>query len=42
MRLAKLTGLEIEKLDAELKEVRELVAELQYAAARSPVDADPK
>jgi DNA gyrase subunit A len=29
MRLAKLTGLEIDKLEAELKEVRSLIAELQ-------------
>ncbi len=33
MRLAKLTGLEIEKLEAELKEVRTIIAELQSILA---------
>ena len=33
MRLAKLTGLEIEKLEAELKEVRAIIAELQSILA---------
>jgi DNA gyrase subunit A len=37
MRLAKLTGLEIEKLEAELKEVRATIAELQ-----SILDSKPK
>ncbi len=36
MRLAKLTGLEIEKLEAELKEVRALVAELKSILASRP------
>ncbi len=36
MRLAKLTGLEIEKLEAELTEVRELVAELKSILASKP------
>ncbi|HXY19173.1 MAG TPA: DNA gyrase subunit A [Gemmatimonadales bacterium] len=36
MRLAKLTGLEIEKLEAELKEVRALVAELKSILASKP------
>jgi len=36
MRLAKLTGLEIEKLEAELKEVRSLVAELKSILASKP------
>jgi DNA gyrase subunit A len=36
MRLAKLTGLEIEKLDAELKEVRALVKQLREILASRP------
>ncbi|HXJ85062.1 MAG TPA: DNA gyrase subunit A [Candidatus Methylomirabilis sp.] len=36
MRLAKLTGLEIEKLEAELKEVRALVSELRAILASKP------
>jgi DNA gyrase subunit A len=36
MRLARLTGLEIEKLEAELKEVRALVAELKGILASKP------
>jgi DNA gyrase subunit A len=36
MRLAKLTGLEIEKLDAELKEVRALVKDLRDILASRP------
>ena len=36
MRLAKLTGLEIEKLEAELKEVRALVKELKAILASRP------
>jgi len=36
MRLAKLTGLEIEKLEAELKEVRALVTELKGILASRP------
>jgi DNA gyrase subunit A len=36
MRLAKLTGLEIEKLDAELKEVRTLIKELKGILASKP------
>jgi DNA gyrase subunit A len=36
MRLARLTGLEIEKLEAELKEVRALVAELKGVLASKP------
>ncbi len=36
MRLAKLTGLEIEKLEAELKEVRALVTELKGILASKP------
>ena len=36
MRLAKLTGLEIEKLDAELKEVRATIKELKSILAPSP------
>ncbi|MEP6473134.1 MAG: DNA gyrase subunit A, partial [Gemmatimonadota bacterium] len=37
MRLARLTGLEIEKLDAELKEVRALIKELKAILASKPV-----
>ena len=36
MRLAKLTGLEIDKLEAELKEVRAMIAELQGILASQP------
>jgi DNA gyrase subunit A len=36
MRLAKLTGLEIEKLEAELKEVRTLIKELKSILASKP------
>ncbi|HUF28595.1 MAG TPA: DNA gyrase subunit A [Gemmatimonadaceae bacterium] len=36
MRLAKLTGLEIEKLDAELKEVRSTIGELEALLASKP------
>jgi DNA gyrase subunit A len=36
MRLAKLTGLEIEKLEAELKEVRALIKELKSVLASKP------
>jgi DNA gyrase subunit A len=36
MRLAKLTGLEIEKLEAELKEVRTLIADLRDILASRP------
>jgi DNA gyrase subunit A len=36
MRLAKLTGLEIEKLDAELKEVRALIKDLKGILASKP------
>ena len=36
MRLAKLTGLEIDKLEAELKEVRAIIAELQGILASRP------
>jgi DNA gyrase subunit A len=36
MRLAKLTGLEIEKLEAELKEVRAFITELQELLASRP------
>jgi DNA gyrase subunit A len=36
MRLAKLTGLEIEKLEAELKEVRALIKELKAILASKP------
>jgi DNA gyrase subunit A len=36
MRLARLTGLEIEKLEAELKEVRQLVADLKSILASKP------
>src|SRR4029078_3310998 len=36
MRLAKLTGLEIEKLEAELKEVRAVIKELKSILAAKP------
>ncbi|MDX2059740.1 MAG: DNA gyrase subunit A [Gemmatimonadales bacterium] len=36
MRLAKLTGLEIDKLEAELKEVRTIIAELKSILASKP------
>ncbi|MCC7131622.1 MAG: DNA gyrase subunit A, partial [Gemmatimonadales bacterium] len=36
MRLAKLTGLEIDKLEAELKEVRAIIAELKSILASKP------
>ncbi len=43
MRLAKLTGLEIEKLEAELKEVRATIKELKGILASKPeADGDPQ
>ena len=43
MRLAKLTGLEIEKLDAELKEVRATIKELKgILAFQAQADGHPE